>query len=84
MPDGAGYWPLAANQGVSVLALVAAAVALGGSPVPHRRADLWGLVPTVLATVAALLFVLSAHHGLLSLAAMSTRSTRHSRSCWRS
>ena len=72
VPASAGYWPLAASQGVSVLTMAAAAVALGGSPVPHRRADLWGLVPGVLATLAVVFFILSTHHGLLSLAAVIT------------
>jgi drug/metabolite transporter (DMT)-like permease len=70
--DGAGYWPLVANQGTSVVALVVAAVALGGDPIPRQRAEAVGLVPGVLATVAVLLFVLATHEGLLSLAAVIT------------
>ena len=70
--DAAGYWPLAATQGMSVVALVVAALALGGNPLPHRRAHLWGLVPGLLATPAVLFFILATHHGLLSLAAVIT------------
>ena len=72
VPDSAGYWPLAANQLSSVLSMALVAVVLGGNPVPRRRADAWGLLPGVLATLAVLLFVLATHHGLLSLAAVIT------------
>jgi drug/metabolite transporter (DMT)-like permease len=72
VPDSAGYWPLVASQGASVLALAAVALLLGGDPVPRRIAELWGLVPGVLATLAVLFFVLATHHGLLSVAAVIT------------
>lgn len=72
VPDGAGYWPLTANQLTSVLAMVVAALVLGGDPRPRRWADAVGLVPGLLATVAVLLFVLATHHGLLSIAAVIT------------
>ena len=72
VPDTAGYWPLATNQGMSVVALAVAALALHGDPVPRRRAEVWGLVPGVLATAAVLFFILATHHGLLSLAAVIT------------
>ena len=70
--DGAGYWPLAATQGTSALALTVIAVLLGGDPVPRRRAEAIGLVPGVLATLAVLLFLLASQHGLLSVAAVIT------------
>lgn len=72
VPDGAGYWPLTANQVTSVVAMVAAAVVLGGDPVPRRAADAVGLVPGVLAALAVACFVLATHHGLLSVAAVIT------------
>ena len=72
VPDSAGYWPLVANQVMSVVALVVAALALGGDPVPRHRAEVWGLVPGVLATAAVFFFILATHHGLLSLAAVIT------------
>jgi drug/metabolite transporter (DMT)-like permease len=72
VPDTAGYWPLAVNQGTSVAALALAAVLLGGDPVPRRRGEAIGLVPGLLATLAVLLFSLATHHGLLSLAAVIT------------
>jgi len=72
VPDGAGYWPLVGAQIMSVIAMVAAALLLGGDPVPRRRGDLWGLVPGVLATLAVLFFILATGHGLLSIAAVIT------------
>jgi drug/metabolite transporter (DMT)-like permease len=72
VPDTAGYWPLVANQGTSVLSLAVVALVVGGDVVPRRRADVWGLVPGVLATLAVLFFILATHHGLLSLAAVIT------------
>jgi drug/metabolite transporter (DMT)-like permease len=72
VPDSAGYWPLVANQGTSVLSLVVIAVLVGGDVVPHRRVEAWGLVPGVLATLAVLFFILATHEGLLSLAAVIT------------
>lgn len=72
VPDTAGYWPLVANQGTSVLSLAAVALVVGGDVVPRRPADVWGLVPGVLATLAVLFFILATHHGLLSLAAVIT------------
>lgn len=72
VPDTAGFWPLAATQAMSVLALAVAAVVLGGNPLPRRRAEAVGLVPGFLATLAVLCFSLATHHGLLSLAAVIT------------
>lgn len=70
--DTAGYWPLAVNQGSSVVFMALAAVLLGGNPLPRRREELVGLVPGVLATMAVLFFILATHHGFLSLAAVIT------------
>ena len=72
VPDRAGYWPVAANQGTSVLSMLVVALALGGDPVPRRPSEAIGLVPGVLATLAVLCFVLATHEGLLSLAAVIT------------
>jgi drug/metabolite transporter (DMT)-like permease len=72
VPDTAGYWPLAVNQGMSVVALAVVALLVGGDPLPRRRAEAIGLVPGVLATLAVLFFSLATHHGLLSLAAVIT------------
>jgi drug/metabolite transporter (DMT)-like permease len=72
VPDGAGYWPLVANQGSSVLSMALVAVLVGANPIPRRRAEAVGLVPGVLATLAVLFFILATHEGLLSLAAVIT------------
>lgn len=72
VPEEAGYWPLVGTQLVSVLSLAAAAVLLGGNPVPRSRIDLWGLVAGVLASLAVLFFLLATSHGLLSIAAVIT------------
>jgi drug/metabolite transporter (DMT)-like permease len=72
VPDSAGYWPLVANQVTSVLSLALVAVVVGGDVVPRRRAEIWGLVPGFLATLAVLFFILATHEGLLSLAAVIT------------
>jgi drug/metabolite transporter (DMT)-like permease len=72
VPDGAGYWPLVANQGTSVLSMALVAVLLGANPIPRQRAELVGLLPGVLATLAVLFFILATHEGLLSLAAVIT------------
>ena len=70
--DTAGYWPLVADQGSSVLSLALVAVIVGGNPIPRQRAEAWGLVPGVLATLAVLFFILATHEGLLSVAAVIT------------
>jgi drug/metabolite transporter (DMT)-like permease len=72
VPDGAGYWPIAATQAMSVLSLVVTALVLGGDPRPRRRAELWGLAPGFLATAAVLCFLLATGRGLLSVAAVLT------------
>ena len=72
VPETAGYWPLAANNVTSILAMLVSAVVLGGNPFPRRRAELVGLGPGLLAALAVLLFILATRHGLLSLAAVIT------------
>jgi drug/metabolite transporter (DMT)-like permease len=72
VPDTAGYWPLATNQVSSIVSMLAAALLLGGNPIPRRRAEAIGLVPGLLAALAVLLFILATRHGLLSLSAVIT------------
>lgn len=72
VPDTAGYWPLATNQVSSIVSMLAAALLLGGNPVPRRRAEAIGLLPGLLAALAVLLFILATRHGLLSLSAVIT------------
>lgn len=72
VPEEAGFWPVAANQAVSLLAVAGAAWLLGGNPVPRRSGDWWGLVAGVLATLAVVGFMLARQAGLLSVAAVLT------------
>jgi drug/metabolite transporter (DMT)-like permease len=72
IPEEAGFWPVAGNQVVSLVAVTAAALLLGGDPVPRRRGDWWGLSAGVLATLAVVGFMLARQQGLLSVAAVLT------------
>lgn len=72
VPEEAGYWPLVGTNLVSVASMALVAVAVGGNPLPRRRADLGGLVAGGLASLAVLFFLLATSHGLLSLAAVIT------------
>jgi drug/metabolite transporter (DMT)-like permease len=72
VPDSAGYWPLATNQVSSIVSMLAAALLLGGNPIPRRRAEAIGLLPGLLAALAVLMFILATRHGLLSLSAVIT------------
>ena len=72
VPEGAGYWPLTVTQLVSLVAVVAAAVALGGDPVPRVAGHWLGRGSGVDATIAVLGFLLARHQGLLSVSAVLT------------
>jgi drug/metabolite transporter (DMT)-like permease len=72
VPEEAGFWPVAANQAISILAVAVAAWLLGGDPVPRRGADWLGLSAGVLATLAVVGFMLARQAGLLSVAAVLT------------
>jgi drug/metabolite transporter (DMT)-like permease len=70
VPEGAGYWPLAACEVSAVLTVVVAGLALRGGMVPHAREQWWGLVSGLLAAAAGVAFLLATHHGLLSVSAV--------------
>jgi drug/metabolite transporter (DMT)-like permease len=72
VPEDAGFGPVLGTQVVSLVAVAAAAWALGGDPVPRRRGDWWGLGAGLLATVAVVGFMLARQQGLLSVAAVLT------------
>ena len=72
VPEEAGFWPVAATQAISILAVAVAAWLLGGDPVPRRGADWLGLTAGVLATLAVVGFMLARQQGLLSVAAVLT------------
>jgi drug/metabolite transporter (DMT)-like permease len=70
VPDGAGYWPLAAAEAASVVTVVVACLALRGEPLPHAGEQWWGLVSGLLAAAAGVCFLVATHHGLLSVSAV--------------
>ena len=71
VPAGAGYWPLALAQVTGLLAVVGAATAFGTQWRPTARSEvLGGLLAGVLASAAALCFLLSTQSGLLTVAAV--------------
>ena len=72
VPDGAGYWPVMGTQVASMLAVVIAAVLLGGDPRPRRALEWWGLGAGLLASLAVVGFMLARQEGLLSVAAVLT------------
>jgi drug/metabolite transporter (DMT)-like permease len=61
-----------ATQVVSMVAVVATALLLGGDPVPRQSQQWWGLAAGVLATLAVVGFLLARQQGLLSVAAVLT------------
>ena len=70
VPDGAGYWPLAAAEMTSVVTVVVACLALRGEVLPHAREQWWGLASGLLAAAAGLSFLLATHHGLLTVSSV--------------
>ena len=72
VPEGAGFWPVMATQVVSLVAVVLAALLLGGDPWPRQAQHWWGLAAGVLATVAVVGYLLARQQGLLSVAAVLT------------
>ncbi|WP_151526211.1 DMT family transporter [Serinicoccus kebangsaanensis] len=73
VPDGAGYWPLAVTQAFALVSVILAASLLRGSWRPRTRVEVGGgLLAGVLATLAALGFLLSTQAGLMTVAAVLT------------
>ena len=72
VPEGAGYWPVMGSQVVSMLAVVVAALLLGGDPRPRQSLEWWGLGAGVLASLAVVGYMLARQQGLLSVAAVLT------------
>ena len=73
VPDGAGYWPLAVAQAVGTVSVVVTATALGQGWRPRSGVEVGGgLLAGVLATLAALGFLLSTQTGLMTVAAVLT------------
>ncbi len=70
VPDGAGYWPLAAAELTAVVTVVVACLVLRGEVLPHAGEQWWGLVSGLLAAAAGLSFLLATHHGLLTVSSV--------------
>jgi len=72
VPDGSGMWPLTLAQGVSALAAVAMATALGAPWVPRERVAAWAVLVGSLGAAAGVLFLLATQHGYLTVAGVIT------------
>ncbi len=70
VPDGSGYWPLAAVEVTAVVTVVVACLVLGGEVLPHAGEQWWGLVSGLLAAAAGVSFLVATHHGLLTVSAV--------------
>lgn len=68
VPDGAGLWPLAVAQTVSIPAIVLLALALGARWVPRQRRTWWALAAGPLGASATAAFLLATQTGLLTVA----------------
>ena len=72
VPEEAGYAPLAVSQAAAMVCVALTAAALGGRWLPHERAQVWGVVAGLLATVAVVAFLLATQTGLLTVASVVT------------
>ncbi|HEX6248029.1 MAG TPA: DMT family transporter [Nocardioidaceae bacterium] len=67
VPEGAGLWPLALAQAVSLPAVILLATALGAAWLPRRRRTWWALLAGPLGASATLAFMLAAQYGFLTV-----------------
>lgn len=72
IPEEAGFLPLALNQLVAGVAIVAVALALRQDWVPRNRYALGGIISGVLGALATGLFQVATQHGYLAVAAVIT------------
>lgn len=72
VPDGAGFWPIAAGQATALVVVGLLATTLGASWVPTVRSEWWGAAAGLMATAAVLLFLLASQTDLLTVAAVLT------------
>jgi len=70
IPESAGFWPLALNQLVAGLVVVAMATALRVAWLPRERAAAFGAVSGVLGATATGAFMLAAQSGFLTVTAV--------------
>lgn len=72
VPDGAGFWPLAAGQAAAVATIWLIATALRESWVPVAASEWWGVAAGLVASLAVLMFLLATQTDLLTIAAVLT------------
>lgn len=72
VPDGAGFWPLAAAQVAGVVTIGGLATAMRAPWRPTAASEWWGAVAGLVATAAVLMFLLATQAGLLTVAAVLT------------
>ncbi len=70
VPESAGFAPLAASEAVSIPVIIGLALVMRQPWIPHDRASLGGVVVGALAAAAAVLFLLAAQAGLLTVASV--------------
>jgi drug/metabolite transporter (DMT)-like permease len=68
VPSGAGLWPLALAQAVSLPTVILLAVVLRAGWLPRRRGTWWALLAGPLGASATLAFLLAAQYGYLTVA----------------
>lgn len=68
VPQGAGLWPLALTQAVSVLSVIALAILLRATWLPRGRPVRWALVAGPLGATATATFLLASQTGFLTVA----------------
>lgn len=72
VPEEAGFAPLAVAQAVAVVGVALTATSLGGRWVPWHPSQAWGAVAGLLASAAAVAFLLATQTGLLTVASVVT------------
>ena len=72
IPEEAGFLPLAINQLVAGVAIIAVATTLRSPWVPRNRSALGGVVPGALGALATGLFLVATHGGYLTVTAVIT------------
>ncbi len=71
VPDGAGYFPLLANQVVAGVTIVVLASLMGAEWVPRHRTEVWGgLGAGLLGSAAVAGFLVATQQGLLAVSAV--------------
>lgn len=72
VPEGAGYWPLAVTQSVSMATVIALALGFGAPWRLSSTSATWGILAGLVGSSAVLFFLLASQTGLLTVAAILT------------